>query len=291
LEAAYHVLIQNLDEEMMNRAENDLEILDPKYANRSSNAPLVMRAANLREEIAYARSIVESHLKLYPRSKCCIAIAGYSLCEVERFARRLGLKALDGSHDPFSSSIVFSDLEQTKGYEFDLMVIVNCREGTLPPSDAPPEEIYRDGCKLYVAMTRAKNDLYISYSGRPSIWLANAKEKLTFHDWSEVEELDDRFLTDKLYHISEVEDETTLNELDLNGIQFCYTNKALGLSLEAQHKLRKLVDGRGATESGKRIKWKTVSDALSDLQRLPNARRLFGPTTSDEIRERLSADG
>ncbi len=286
LEAAYHVLYQNLHEEMLDRAEKDLEILDPNYANRSSNDPLVLKADNLAEEIKYARSVVSDHLDLYPHAKCCIAIAGYSLCEIERYARENGLTALDGSHDPLSNPLVLSDLEQTKGYEFDLVVIVNCQKGVLPPHDAPKEEVYRDGCRLYVAMTRAKNDLYISYHGEPSEWLMSASDKLTFESWGEVTELRNDFEVAVPSHITEIEDEGTSSELSLDGFQFCYTKLAVGLSHEAQHKLMQLVDGRGAREAGRgRVKWRTVSDAMQDLETDPRARRLFGPSTSAELRE------
>jgi len=289
LEAAYHVLIQNLHEEMMDRAEKDLELLDPKFANRSSNEPLVLHATDLGEEIGYARSNVEAYLELHPHAKCCIVIAGYTLSEVETFGNRLGIKVLDGTHDPFSSSIVLSDLEETKGYEFDFVAIVNCCEGVLPRSDAPREEAYRDGCRLYVAMTRAKNDLFISYHGSPSEWLENAREKLAFYDWSEVEVLNPEYVVERPAYIAEVEDNKVTDELELNGRQFCFTKRALGLSLEAQAKLCELVDGRGRRLSnGVRVKWANVRDILEDIEREPRVRRLVGPTTSTEIRERLS---
>ena len=35
----------------------------------------------------------------------------------------------------------------------------------------PAEESYRIGCKLYVSMTRAKQELYLSYSSELSDWL------------------------------------------------------------------------------------------------------------------------
>jgi len=286
LEAAYDVLFQNLHEEMFDRAEKDLEILDPKFANRSSNEPLVLKAESLQEEFAYARSLIDSHLKLYPHAKCCIAIAGFSLCEVERFGTRLGIGTLDGTQEPFSNPVVLSDLEQTKGYEFDMVVVVNCREGVLPPFDAPPDEMYRHGCRLYVAMTRAKNDLYISYSGTASKWLLNAQKVLTFESWSDVENLNEDLIADAPAHISETEDDPTADKQQLDGRQFCYTRDAIGLSSEAQEKLCELVDGQGRrVNRERRTRWRTVADALVDLESSPNARRLFGPATSSEIRE------
>jgi superfamily I DNA/RNA helicase len=286
LEAAYHVLYQNIHEQMLERPEKDLEFLDPKYANRSSNEPLVLKAGSLEEEIGYARTVVSSHLNQNPNANCVIALAGYSTCEVERYAKKLGLRALDGSGGFLRERLVLSDLEQTKGYEFDLVVIVNCCEGVLPPHDTPADEIYRDGCRLYVAMTRAKNDLYLSYHGEPSPWLESAREKLSFFDWEEVEVLDPEFLTDipeKIPELEERDDDIGA----LNGEQYCYTRYAIGLSHEAQEKLRDLVDGRGLTRDRERIKWRTVRDLKMDLENSPKARGVIGPKTSIELRINL----
>lgn len=289
LEAAYHVLYQNLNAEMLDRPEKDLEFLDPKYANRSSNEPLVLKAASIEEEIAYARTVVSSHLEQHPDSHCCIAFAGYSTCEVERFANKLGLRALDGTGGFLHEHLVLSDLEQTKGYEFDLVVIINCCEGVLPPHDAPAEEVYRDGCRLYVAMTRAKNDLYLSYHGQPSPWLVSTEEKLSFFEWSDVEAFDVQLLTQAPEKIPEVEESNQRDISALNGEQYCYTGHALGLSLEAQEKLRDLVDGRGLTSalSRERLKWRSVGELKRDLDSSPRTRAIFGPKTSVELRDNL----
>jgi superfamily I DNA/RNA helicase len=289
LEAAYHVLYQNLHDEMLDRPEKDLEILDPKYANRSSNEPLVLKAESLEEEIGYARTVVSSHLRQHPNSNCCIALAGYSTCEVERFAKKLGLRALDGSGGFLHDHLVLSDLEQTKGYEFDLVVIINCCKGILPPHDTPADEMYRDGCRLYVAMTRAKNDLYLSYHGEPSPWLQSAREKLSFFDWDEVEQLDTEFLTQAPEKIPELEESDHSDIGLLNGEQYCYTGYALGLSHEAQEKLRDLVDGRGLTRNRERVKWRSVGDLKKDLESSPRTRGIFGPKTSLELRDNLKS--
>jgi hypothetical protein len=55
--------------------------------------------------------------------------------------------------------------------------------------------------------------------------------------------------------------------------------------VEAQEKLKELVDGRGAVNAtGKRIRWKTVSSAAADLSRNRRSDLLFGPKVSDELR-------
>ena len=206
---------------------------------------------------------------------------------MERFAKKLGLRALDGSGGFLHEKLVLSDLEQTKGYEFDLVVIINCCKDVLPPHGTPPDEMYRDGCRLYVAMTRAKNDLYLSYHGEASLWLQSASEKPSFFEWDEVEELDKEFLTHVPEKITELE-ETGHREIGaLDGEQYCYTGYAIGLSLEAQDKLRELVDGRGITRDRQSLKWRSVGDLKRDLESSPRVRGMFGPKTSLELRGNL----
>ncbi len=287
LEAAYEILCQNLHDEMLDCAERDLEILDPSYANRSSNQPLVLGASSLEEEIGYARGIVASHLDQNSNAHCCIAFAGYSMCEVERYALKLELHALDGSAGFLSEPLVLSDLEQTKGYEFDLVIIVNCCKDVLPRHDTPAEEVYRDGCRLYVAMTRAKDDLYLSYHGQPSPWLNVSDGKLTFYQWLEVEDLNPIYLNGTPDRIPEAEHTDHCSPNGLTGEEYCYSSFALGMTREAQLKLCDLVDGRGMTRNGRRVKWRTIGDLGRDLESDPQARAIVGRVISGEIRKYL----
>jgi hypothetical protein len=287
LKAAYMVLRANLGEDLLEIS--DLEILDPKYANRSSPEPYVLRAESLENEFAYARRLVADHLHFRPNDRCCIALAGYSLLEVVMFAKRLGLPALDGTHEPHRNPLVLSDLEQTKGYEFNLMVIVNCGKDVLPPLDAPKEEAFRHGSRLYVAMTRARDELYISYHDQPSRWLSSAEGDLSFGNWSDVVALADEFLVNPPVRLATVEHGRTEDVLTLTGRQFNYTEWALGLSTEALNKIDDLVDGRGLSRDGRRVKWPTMRDVANDLETSPLARRLFGPTVQAEVRQRLSS--
>jgi superfamily I DNA/RNA helicase len=288
LEAAYHILYQNLNEEMLERSETDLEFLDPKFANRSSNDPLVLEAETLEEEVSYAMSIVKAQHDNYPNARCCITFAGFTAFEIERFAKKNGIRALDGTADFLSEPLVFSDLEQTKGYEFDLVVIVNCCDGVLPPQNAPEEEEYRDGCRLYVAMTRAKNDLYLSFHGKPSKWLLNAEDKLSFFKWQEVEEKQDSIIGEVPTKIEELEHAESQKFSELSGEQFCLTSGAIGLSVEAQNKICELVDGRGLTRDRKRLKWRNMGNFIYDLSREGRVKAMVGRgRTENEILQKL----
>ena len=171
LHAAYDVLKNNLHDEIL--GDEDLEILDPKFANFSGPVPMALAAATLEEEIAYARTYATTRLKQGAKS-VCVAFAGFSARDVRGFAQKCAVTALDGTYDPGIDPLVFCDLEQTKGYEFDTLIIVQCSDGILPPHDAPKEEEFRTSCKLYVAMTRAKRELILSFHGSLSPWIKAA---------------------------------------------------------------------------------------------------------------------
>ncbi|KQS76376.1 3'-5' exonuclease [Rhizobium sp. Leaf383] len=287
LKAAYEVLSKNLSEDMLD--SEDLEILDPKFANFSGHVPMALAAETLADEIAYARAYAATALAGDART-VCIAFAGFSARDVQAYASLCDAVALDGNYDPVNDRLVFCDLEQTKGYEFDVLIILNCCDGILPPSDAPEEEAYRASCKLYVAMTRAKRELILSFHGKSSPWIEEVGDTLGADFWKEVEVLPDEVARTVPERLPEMEPDRDYHDLgNLTGLQFVYSNAALRLSIEAQDKLIELVDGKGlraASTAGvsRRLRWVNVRGALSDLHESRRSDNLFGPVVAGEVR-------
>lgn len=180
LAAAYEILVDNISEEM--EGEN-FTILDPEFASFSGPPPLMLRANSLEEELAYALAFVEAEIEARPGAKGCLAVCGYSLYELEVYARRLGLRLLDGSVLMDEGNLFISDLEQTKGFEFDIVCIVNCNGSAIPDPMTPSREQFRDLARFYVAMTRAKNQLVLSFSGEASPLLARADKHFLTDEW------------------------------------------------------------------------------------------------------------
>lgn len=289
LQAAYEVLKNNLHEEMFEN--DDLEILDPKFANFSGPVPMALDADTLEDEIAYARAFAETSLRNDVKS-VCIAFAGYSTRDVTVFASKCGVTALDGAYNPNLDRLVFSDLEQSKGYEFDTLIIVNCCDGVLPPRDAPEEEAFRASCKLYVAMTRAKNELILSFHGKASQWIVDVAGSIGVGRWTDFETISDAFRQGLPTLLPELEHDSEANDVGrLNGLQFVYTSRALGLSVEAQDKLIELVDGRGLKGSGgRRLRWKDIGSLKADLDQSRRHDLLFGPKVIEEVRAALATN-
>lgn len=288
LRAAYALLVNNLDEDLFE--DEGLELLDPKFANFSGSAPMALSADNLEDEIGFALEYANERQREGVES-ICVAFAGFTARDVQHFAEKCSVTALSGLYDPAVSNLVFSDLEQTKGYEFDALIIVNCSEGQIPARGAPEEEAFRQGCKLYVAMTRARKELILSFNGTASPWLTAVSETIGVGEWADYLEPD----SDLVLGIPQVLPEANpdlAEELDLSsltGQDYLFTSHALGLSNEAQEKLVALIDGRGAQDSrGRRIRWRSIGALAEDFGRNRQSDSYFGLKVSEEIRDNLA---
>jgi superfamily I DNA/RNA helicase len=275
----------------LDRHPADLEVLNPELANFSSSKPLVLQARTLAEEIGCALSMVKAYC-IDEHRRFCIAVAGYSLRDIQAYATGLEgaldwhphIPVLDGSRPLDDGQIFLSDLEQTKGFEFDAMFVVNCEADVVPAPDMPAEERGLQACRLYVAMTRAKQHLLLSYSQKMSPWLVAAGDAVHYGLWSDYEDVTNVPAVATPTRLSEYpEDAKTI--WALTGEQFVYTGAALGLSVEVQAKLKDLVDGQGLLRNSRPIRWRNVGMALDALGREPYVRALFGPKVAAEVRE------
>lgn len=285
LKAAYAILVKELDEDILDC--KDLEILDPRFANFSGSRPIALFTENLEEEIAYARSYADTRLGMDERATVCIAFAGFSARDVEGYAERCGVRALDGAYSPQTDRLVFSDLEQTKGYEFDTLIIVQCTSSVLPPQDAPEEEKHRAACKLYVAMTRAKRELILSFHGSASPWITAVNDCFDTDMWSQYEAVVPEYINGVPERLPEAESgDSPRDLLRLTGSQFLYTGYAIGLSLEAQSKLVELATGRGAVRGGtnQKVRWENVGALLEDVSSSRSYDLKVGRVVADELR-------
>ena len=86
-----------------------------------------------------------------------------------------------------SGAVKISTLESAKGHEFHTVFIVGMIEGTIPNARVERDDWKREASRLYVAMTRARDRLYLSYDigGRygPSPFLALIQDDCTECEW------------------------------------------------------------------------------------------------------------
>lgn len=287
LGVAYAILVENLAEEMLDA--KDFEILDPRYANFSGPSPMLLSAPDLRHELHQALMYAGGEAQANPNAKICVAVCGYSQHELAAFALRTGLPLLDGTARLDEGQVFLSDLENTKGFEFQCVVIVNCASEVIPNPHIPQEEVFRDLSRLYVAMTRARQQLVVSYCGEPSVFVAGQRELFAADSWDSyfpVPEPDKDFLLP--VRLEQLRASATPTEFAMqNGEQYLYTEQAIGCPPQLIEKLRTLVTGRTATRDRKTVEWKTIGRALVDTRREVRSRQVFGPEGSRLLRERF----
>lgn len=90
------------------------------------------------------------------------------------------LQATDAVTDEAQSEVQLMTIHLAKGLEFDRVFIAGCAEGILPHarSMGNPEELEEERRLMYVAMTRAKKELYLSFYDLPSRFLSEIPEEL-----------------------------------------------------------------------------------------------------------------
>ena len=287
LEAASEVFKANTKPEQYNTG--DFELLEPEYANFSSPKPFLRKASDFTSELLSAVTYLEDDLE--ENEKGCVAICGVSYFNVEKLSRQLGKKVLDGKTDIDEAKVYISDLNQTKGFEFDKMIIINCSERVFPDPSLPEEEHYKEISKLYVAMTRAKKELTITFSGIKSKVFRGLEHYFNCTTtWD--------------HYVSDIEAELTINIPenkiqygtlkfdDITGKEYLKQKKALGLSNSAQHKLSTVVTGKIHHQSGagipRQTSWYDMKSFIDDLGRgrlTPQMSNLLGRKTHNELVE------
>ena len=88
------------------------------------------------------------------------------------------VEALNGDYTHDRTSMTVGTMSDVKGFEFSMIIIVGCSKGALPPRGSCPDEAWRHAFRLYVAMTRGRDQVTMIYSGEPSRFLAKMGDLL-----------------------------------------------------------------------------------------------------------------
>lgn len=279
LEAASLMFEANTSEEY--RVQHEGDLLSPEMANFSSHKPLIMQSASMEDELSHALTYLDE--TLVEGEIGCVAVAGMSFFDVEDLGRTLGVPVLDGRITTISEQRVFlSDLEQTKGFEFDRVIVVGCTEGTFPNPLLPDDEVFREVSKLYVSMTRAKKELIISHSGALSAMFEECIEAFGQGvSWDAHLDGDARFSVE----LEEVESDLKLR--GMTGFEYSCTKHAVGLSSESCDRLITKVNGsRTIGPGGAPDEWINMGDFMGTLanSRLrPQLNRNLGQSRFKEL--------
>ncbi len=163
----------------------NIECLDPELAVRQTAKPQVYQAKTL-DQIALAWELAKECLDSHTPWSICIATASPEELkrqdiiaekpkDFEAQARPLGDDYLE-----CKDSVSVAAISDVKGFEFSLIIIVGCSEKELPRPGTCSGEAWRDALRLYVAMTRARDQVYLLYDKKPSHLLECMREKVVW---------------------------------------------------------------------------------------------------------------
>ncbi|MFL9895899.1 UvrD-helicase domain-containing protein, partial [Paraburkholderia sp. RL17-381-BIF-C] len=292
LAAAYTVLTRSFD--TIPAGTIDLEITPPEFANFTSSNPLLLSASSVHEELAMAMSYVTDRLGETDIKKACIAICGYSQAAIEELARGLTLPVLCGSTDLSAGALFLSDLDQTKGFEFDVMIVLNCTDRVIPHPELPANESFRELSRLYVALTRAKTELIVSYSGHMSRFVSVAKDDC-FNAGSWVEHVHQpKSLSDVHWPAPSLKRLGDISDYAVTGKEFLRMRDAVGFSSQVQDEILSHVTGnlktQGVSGSGrKQTEWKDFASFYSEMSNPRTRNGVLSDETWQEIKNRIAS--
>jgi superfamily I DNA/RNA helicase len=150
-------------------------VSQPESSMRTGPVPLAVHCTSLQQEIAFIRYYITERRRTHPGPICIVA------CGVRDDADTLlnnlfdtylnaGLPVtlLSKNQSVPTDAILISPLETVKGFEFSLVIVSQCTNQYMPNPALPVEESWRDARRLYVAITRARDELVFTYAHEPS---------------------------------------------------------------------------------------------------------------------------
>lgn len=171
LEAA-HLLLESYANEATAKHEG-VTVLKPEYAQRDGARPFVCET---NDSLKAAWSLAGEWLASgYPGFSICIATANPDVVSVRQIRDTappgIATSRLTGDYQMRADVVVVSDIYNIKGFEFSLIIIVGMGAGEFPPKGVPAGEIWREALRLYVAMTRGRDEVCLVHTGVPSPFL------------------------------------------------------------------------------------------------------------------------
>lgn len=148
--------------------ENIVRPSTPDFAKRHGTRPLLLRCNNLGEEAVAIATTIRSLITMgqTPGQICIIGPNVRTRDEVVQALRSVGIPSVELRQDVDyeSDNVKISTIESAKGHEFSSVFIMGLVEGILPYASVGNEGLPREAARLYVAMTRARENLTLTYS-------------------------------------------------------------------------------------------------------------------------------
>jgi len=168
--------------------DDGVTVLNPEYARRETAKPIATKTADV--VTAAWECAMEWVAGGHIAFSVCIATANPAALSVGQLLaakpENLSADVLTGDYLLEPDHVVVSDIVSVKGFEFSLIIICGLDEGTYPPPGAPTAEHWREALRLYVAITRGRDEVRFLYRERPSSFLLAMADHVQFQTWEPV---------------------------------------------------------------------------------------------------------
>jgi hypothetical protein len=165
--------------------EDDVAVLKPEYASKESAVPIATQASDpIRAAWHYAEEWLRGgHVPF----SVCIATASTAAFSTESILEQkpesVDADVLTGDYLLKPNRVVVADISAVKGFEFSLILICGLDDGDFPPSGVPAAEHWREALRLYVAITRGRDEVRFIYQNAQSPFLTAMTDKIQFQTW------------------------------------------------------------------------------------------------------------
>jgi superfamily I DNA/RNA helicase len=171
-------------------ADEAIELRPPELSPFEGGQPVVLPV----EKAGHVGLVLQAVRQRSNRRVAVVSENEGLLAAVREAARREGLRCfeffrnedLDRSRrqdgDALAAAVVVSPMEAVKGFEFDTFIACDLSEGVSPRLGTPADEVWREAAIVYVALTRARDELIITYTGRPSPFLLLMRGDVEWHE-------------------------------------------------------------------------------------------------------------
>ena len=166
-----------------------IEVRRPEFSSHRGARPAAFHIPSSQ----HVRWLLDSVKVVIGRGDARVAVLTESLDLIERLCREatklnlLPLRLRDNTEldlwegiDPDSRAFAVGRMDAAKGYEFDTVFAAYVDAGFIPRPRLPQDEMWRDATVLYVAGTRARQQLVFTFEDEPSPFLT--EQMLPFID-------------------------------------------------------------------------------------------------------------
>jgi superfamily I DNA/RNA helicase len=185
-----HAMMENTSFDDMDDEPSEAQI--PEYSVRTGAVPRIRGFQSVEKELGWISKEIQRLISIENYSEKDIAIVyRYSPPYEKPIEEIIGanftlVKLKKDAETYFGNGIKYSTFHSVKGLEFKVVFIVGVTDGWMVPKDkwdlnesALDDYLERERRLLYVAMTRARDLLYFSYSrGVASRFLNNIPEEM-----------------------------------------------------------------------------------------------------------------